>query len=302
MTADIPHPPRIVFPLSHFTQNDALEIKIPASAQPQAKIFADAMQRVCGFLLQSPSGRALIRAALLRGVHIGLDPLLEPQTSFYYPLQKRLDLGYQPAALQTSQKGISLYLAGMTGGLRRIWQQSRALAPDTALRPEDFLRYCRTFEADVCAVTHLVAWELRAAGPCFFWRHLLAGVDGDVAISFARAASAHPRHQFDGTALRAAFLEWFQVAERVDACDHLALEMMDMALLGLRGSAGEIGRAKLDGNRMNMLGALPQGGNYLTGMRFRAAPMRRGCDPFNRTHLKHIQRDITYLSENQKSF
>lgn len=302
MAAGVSSSPRIVFPLSVFLQHDAQDAALPAGMGLQAKTFADAVQHVCSFLLHAPSGRALLRAAVLRGVHIGLDPLLEPQTSFYYPLQRRLDIGYQPRPLLSSQKGISLYLASIIGGLRRIWQHGRALTPDTRLKPEDFLRYCRAFEADVCAITHLAAWELRAAGPCFFWRHLLAGADGDVSVSFARTAAAHPRHQFDGTALRAAFLEWFEVAERVDACDHLALEMMDMALLGARGAAQDIGRMKLDTARLCQLGVMPQGGNYLGGMRFRAPQMRRRCDPFNRTHLKHIERDICYLSENQESF
>ncbi|MDP2205772.1 MAG: hypothetical protein Q8K65_05640 [Alphaproteobacteria bacterium] len=277
-------------PFSDFARNNA------------ARHFFAALCTLVSVTEKSPAGRALIRAALIRDVSIGLDPLLEPQTSFYYPLHKRLDLGYQPEAVQNSQKGVSQYLSSFTGGLRRAWQQGRALAPDTGLKPEDFLRYCRAFEADVTAITHMVAWELRGAGPCFFWRHLLAGPDADVAAAFSRTASAHPRHQFDGTALRAAFLQWFQVAERVDASDHLALEMMDMALLAPRLTGAGIGGRPLDHRQLCLLGALPQGGNYLTGMRFRGPQMRRGCDPFNRTHLRHIQRDIEYLSENQESY
>lgn len=290
---------RIIFPLGAVMEREGLP---SLHRNPQMRVFHTTLQDIISVVEQSPTGRALLRAAVLRDVAVGLDPLLDAQTSFYYPLQRRLDLGYLPDALQKSHKGISQYLASFCGGLRRIWQQGRDLTPDTMLKPEDFMRYCRAFEADVSAATHLMAWELRAAGPCFFWRYLLAGADGDVATAFARTAGAHPRHQFDGTALRAAFLQWFQVAERVDASDHMALEMMDMALLSATQGGGAIGRKALDVSLLTFLGAMPQGGNYLTGMRFRGPQMRRAADPFNRTHLRHIQHDLSYLIENQKSF
>lgn len=249
---------------------------------------------------QSPTGRCLLRTATVQDISVGLDPLLEPQSGFYYPQQNHLDLGYQPASLQRTEKGISRYLSAFAAGLRRVWHYYRDATPDLSLLPQDFIRYCRAEEADVEAVTHMIAWELRGAGPGFFWRHMVAEANGDIALAFARTAGAHPRHQFDGTALRAAFLQWFSVAERVDACDHLALERMDMALLD-KYTAGQIGRYKLDRDRLSILGYLPTGQNYLSGMRFRSPALRRPCDPFNRTHLKHLQRDISYLIENQKS-
>lgn len=293
---------RITFPLSaaagYIVASDNLENRRTSS---EHRFFA-ALCRLVSGTGKSPTGQALLRAALLSDLSVGLDPLLEPQTSFYYPSQKRLDLGYQPELLQDTEKGASQYLASFTGGLRRVWQQSRALVPDVSLKPEHFLHYCRAYEADICALTHLVAWELRAAGACFFWRHLLAGPDADIAAAFSRTAGAHPRHQFDGTALRAAFLQWFQVTERVDASDHFALETMDMALLDARRSHMRIGRQTLDVRRLSLIGALPQGGNYLSGMRFRSPHMRRACDPFNHTHMRHIEHDIEHLFENQKSF
>ena len=250
---------------------------------------------------QSMTGRCLLKTAIVQDVSVGLDPLLEPQSSFYYPQQNHLDLGYQPSSLQKTEKGISRYLSAFAAGLRRVWHYQRGAAPDLSLLPQDFLRYCRVEEADVEAITHMIAWELRGAGPGFFWRHMLAEMNGDIALAYARTASSHPRHQFDGTALRAAFLQWFTVAERVDACDHAALERMDMALLE-KYNAQVIGRYRLDRARLIRLGHLPVGVNYLQGMRFRSPVMRRVCDPFNRTHLKHIQRDISHLIENQKSF
>jgi hypothetical protein len=289
----------VCFPLSA-----ACGAALPLScfSDTASESFLACVRKLILTIEKSPAGQALLRAALLRDVAIGLDPLLESDASFYYPQQRRLDLGYQPQLLRDTEKGASRYLASLTGGLRRVWQHSRGLAPDTALEPEGFLRYCRTYEADVVAMTHLVAWELRGAGACFFWRYLLAGPDGDVATAFSRTAAAHPRHQFDGTALRAAFLQWFQVAERVDASDHQALELIDMSLLGLCAPvSASFFRKNLDFRLLSLLGALPQGGNYLSGMRFRTPQMRRKCDPFNQTHLRHIQRDLRHLSEKQEN-
>ncbi|MDY0009919.1 MAG: hypothetical protein RBS08_09455 [Bdellovibrionales bacterium] len=293
---------RIVFPLSAvadaaFCEKNTADF---IGHSPAGLWFSSALCRLVSHIEKSPTGRALLRAALLRDISVGLDPLLDAQTSFYYPLQNRLDLGHQPAALQMSEKGCSQYLASFTGGLRRVWQQSRGLVPMTDLKPEDFLRYCRAFEADICAATHAVAWELRAAGPCFFWRHLLADADADIAAAFSRTAVSHPRHQFDGTALRAAFLQWFQAEERVAISDHQALDMMDIALFSGKDGGAKIGQLSLDTRRLQELGALPQGGNYLSGMRFRNPQMKRMVDPFNRTHLRHIQRDVNYLFDNSQ--
>lgn len=270
------------------------------SRDPLKDSFAAYLRSLILILDQSPTGRSLLRTAIAQDITVGLDPLLEAQASFFYPQQQRLDLGYQTSSLQKTEKGISRYLASFTGGLRRIWHFHRGVAPDVSLLPQDFIRYSRVEEADVESVSHLVAWELRGAGPCFFWRHMLAGPHGDIALAFARTASAHPRHQFDGTALRAGFLQWFTVGERVDACDHLALEIMDMSLLDRRPETA-IGRYKLNRDDLALLGSLPNGQNYLAGMRFRNPVIRRPCDPFNRTHLKHIQRDISFIVENQKS-
>lgn len=292
---------KIVFSLSA-VQEDNPAAGPMLERRTAAQAFRSVLRDLLSMLSQSPTGRALLRPAVMRGVSVGLDPLLDAQTSFYYPQHKRLDLGYLPLPMHHTHKGLAQYLLSFCGGLRRIWQQSRGYAPDPLLRPEDFLKYSRAFEADVIAVTHLMAWELRAVGPCFFWRHLLAGPDSDVTSVFASAAAAHPRHQFDGTALRAAFLQWFQTAERVDACDHFSLECMDMALLAAWQNGARIGQRSLDFGDMVQLGVMPQGINYLSGLRFRSPAMRRGCDPFNRTHLLHIQRDLSYLIEKQKSF
>ena len=47
-----------------------------------------------------------MRFAILSDVTVGLDPLLEPHASYFYPNQNHFDLGYQPELLQKTEKGI----------------------------------------------------------------------------------------------------------------------------------------------------------------------------------------------------
>lgn len=273
-----------------------LDAAVPVQ-DAQARGFRADMAHLCAFLDKSPTGRALLGDALASNLSLGLDPLLESSAGFYYPAQNHLDLGYLPAPLKRAEKGISQALAALVAGLRRAWHNRRAAAPDMDVHPADFIRLARYETADVEAVTHLVAWEMRAAGPCFFWRHLVSAGDGDIAPAFAGAALAHPRHQFDGTALRAAFSQWFCFAPRVDDADHQALERIDMALAQQARCSFAL---RLDTARIENLGSLPQRRNYLHGHSRRLAGDDLPMDPFNTAHLRHITADINYLFEKQR--
>lgn len=269
-----------------------------APAEEKERAFADCVRSLVRILEQSPLGRMLVRSAMLHHVSVGLDPLLEPQASLFYPSVNHFDLGYQPDLLQKTEKGISRYLASFAGALRRAWHFHGGRGPDVALKPEDFLKLCRCEEADVEAVTHLVAWELRSAGAGFLWRHLLSGQNGDIAVVFARAAEENPRNQFNGVALKAAFNQWFAEKERINACDHLALETMDMALIR-RPRPAALGTETLRRGMIEGIGVMPNGLNYLAGCLFAGGWYDGLHDDFNRVHLRHIQEDICRLLDGQ---
>ena len=265
-------------------------------AERSAADFAGYVRNLLAILDCSPLGRALARFAALQEATIGLDPLLEPHASYFYPSLNHFDLGYQPDLLQKSEKGISRYLLSITGALRRVWHHHTGHGPAAELKPRDFLRLARCAEADIEAVTHLVAWELRSGGGSFLWRSLLSGPNGDVAVVFERAVTENPPGQFAGGALRAGFDQWFAERERVNACDHFALEMMDLALIQ---QAGPVGTVALSSARIAGLGLLPGGRNYLSGRLFTGDWYETPDDEFNRAHLRHIERDIRQLIEKE---
>lgn len=269
-----------------------------AGVEHQAEAFLRYIRNILKILDQSPTGRMLVRFALLRDISVGLDPLLEPNSSFFYPQQNHFDLGYQPDLLQKSEKGVSRYLVSFVGALRRAWHHHAGHGPDVALKPDDFLRLCRCEEADIEAVTHLVGWELRSAGASFVWRHLLSGANGDISVVFERAIEENPRSQFDGAALKAAFNQWFAERERINGCDHMALEILDMALVHRR---GPIGSARLRREAIQDIGGLPAGGNYLAGCLFTSGWYDGLDDDINRLHLRHIEDDIRRLMRDAAS-
>ncbi len=162
-------------------------------------------------LEMSPAGNALIRTAQDGGLSIGCDPLLEPGSYFFYPAQRHLDLG------------TAHHLTCLIGGLRHCVHAMNGQYPDAD--EKDFARRWRVMEADIVAITHLIAWELRAAGAASLWRHLLGGGMHDIAHVFEHAAP------FNSTALAAAFHQWFVDETRIAACNRAGAELLDMAEL-----------------------------------------------------------------------
>jgi hypothetical protein len=285
---------RIKFSLESLLDRDAYIVP----AEKRASAFAGYVRSLAAITSQSSLGSALLRAAVLQGVSVGLDPLLEPNSSYFYPQQNHFDLGFQPDLLQKSEKGVSQYLVSFVGGLRRAWLLHKGHAPDVSLRPDDFLKFCRCAEADAGAVTQLVAWELRSANAGFMWRHLLSGPDGDMSVIFERAIMEGLQSQFDGLALKAAFNQWFADRERIALCDHTALELIDMSLMQF-GGPPHVGVRSLKLSSLQSLGSLPNGRNYLSGCLFMGGWYNMIEDEFNRTHLRHIERDIAQLIEKQ---
>lgn len=265
-----------------------------ASVEERERAFASYVRNVIMVLDRSPLGRLLVRSAMLHHVSVGLDPLLEPDSSIFYPTVNHFDLGYQPALVQKTEKGLSRYLTSFLHALRRSWHYHSGRGPDFSLKPEDFLKLSRCEEADVVAAAHLAAWELRSAGVPFLWRHFLSDADGDIAVVFEHCVADNPQNQFNGIALKAAFNQWFAEKERIAACDHFALEMLDAALVQRPLQRG-LGSETLRQTAIEGIGVMPNGLNYLAGSQL-SGPWYEGLDDeFNRIHLQHIQEDMRHL-------
>lgn len=269
-----------------------------APVEERERAFVGYIKNLVRILEQSPLGRMLVRSAMLHHTSVGQDAMLEPHASLFYAQQNHFDLGYQPDLLQKTEKGVSRYLVSFIGGLRRAWHHHGGRGPNAMLKPEDFLKISRCEEADIAAITHMVAWELRSVGAAFLWRYLLSGPDGDISVVFERRAQEHPHSQFDGAALKSAFDQWFADRERLAACDHFALEMIDMALVQ-PGAAPTIGTVSMKRSMVEGIGILPNGHNYLGGCLLAGDWYARLDDEFNLAHLRHIQQDINGLASSR---
>ena len=270
-----------------------------APVESKARAFSGYIQNVMRILDQSSLGKSMLQAACENGVSVGLDALLEPSSSFFYPSQNHIDLGYQPDLLQKTEKGLGRYLVSFTGALRRAWHHHEGFALDLSLNPQGFVEQFRMAEADSEAVILQVAWDLRAQGAAFLWRHLLSGANGDIALIFEKTILENPRNGFNGVALKAAFNQWFAESERMIASDHLALELIDMALVQPE-FYRRLGVRNVRREEMQRTGLLPGGRNYLAGCLFTSVWYQGQTCDINRTHLRHIELDIKKMIENQQ--
>lgn len=264
-----------------------------------AQEFPSALRRLLRDLDRSPTGRAMAAAAAAHDVAIGRDSLLGAGCSYYYADHKRIDLGLPAGDTLESEKSMARALASLICGLRRSWHDQQLAAPATTLRPVDFAEHFRLMNADVEAVLHMTAWELRAQGVTYLWRWLLSDMHtGDIAVVFEQNLAEDAQNQFNGQAIKAAFNQWFACRDRINRCDHYALEQLDVALIKTQGTPGRatFATAPLLRETLQDLGALPCGMNYLAGCLF-TSPWYAGFDDAaNMAHLQTIEQEIRELS------
>lgn len=260
--------------------------------------FAVAIAAQLRVLDASPTGRALALALAEKDLVIGGDGFLGGGHSYYYTVAHRLDLSLHAPALAESEKGAARLLSGLVCGLRRAWHELQQAAPAQCLRARDYADHFRLLNADVEAMLYLTAWELRGAGNTSLWRALLAGDNADIACVFERAISDDPQSQFNGEALKAAFNQWFACRERINRCDHAALEQLDAALIRTQGTPERATFATEALRRENLqaLGRMPAGANYLEGCLF-TNPWYAGFDDeTNLQHLRMVEEETSHLS------
>ncbi len=269
-----------------------------AVARQSLCAFTRSMAEILTALDDSPLARALLMRAVEDGATIGVDPLIPPSHGYYYADHAHIDLGQQDDGLHMSEKGLSLYMTGFICGLRRHWQQSHGFAPALSLRPADYADHARLLTADSVAVLHMVAWELRAQGHTYLWRELIAGDLADVATVFEDSLCNDAHAQFNGHALKAAFNQWFALRERIVECDAQTLEMFDSAIVRTQGRPERkmIASAPLVRSRLQDMGLLPDGGNYLAGCLFTSLWYAGFDDEQTCARLRHIEQEVSQLS------
>lgn len=260
--------------------------------------FGTAVAQCLRALDASPTARALAAWLAGAGLTIGGDAFLGAGHSYFYSDARRVDLCLQAPALLDNEKGAARLTAALVCGLRRAWHGLQNAAPAETLRARDYADYFRLMNADIEAVLHLVAWELRGAGNGSLWRAGLAGDNADMSVVFERSLAEDPQNQFNGAALKAVFNQWFAGRERINRCDHAALEQLDAALVRTQGTAARavFATEALCRENLQALGGLPCGANYLQGCLF-TNPWYAGFDDdANLLHLKRVEEEINHLS------
>ncbi len=267
--------------------------------------FMAVMAGLLDLLRQSPTGRGLLENAIDAGVTVGCDPLQSPSRvrcyAARYGLSAHIDFGNYSGFDGFADKTRARLFAGLIAGLRRSWHDQQASAPDLRLLPEQYLEHTRLMLADSEALMHLVAWELRGCGESLLWHSLIAGASADIASTFEQSVACDAQNQFNGTALKAAFNQWFACAARVNAAEQLALETLDAALvtdMALMWSSSGLCRQEIMRDDLSALGNLPCGQNYLAGCRFTSGWYAGLHDSGNRAHLRHLMAELATHSAN----
>lgn len=163
--------------------------------------------------------------------------------------------------------------------------------------PESIIKIGRMCVADSVAQTIHTAWHARECGFEALWKHLLCGPHSDMAQCFDRVMERCLTQGIDESdamieALSLTFRTWFTDEDRVRACDHDSLNVMD----DLIESDVTMGVKQIDSAAVTCL-TLQIGGEttYLSSDLVRdmmTNPFYGAVDdPINQTHLMQIIRD-----------
>ena len=244
----------------------------------------------------SPTARSMIDEAQKGGWSIALQTLDGPDFHLDVP-EKLIVLNNHSLpldALVRSEFFKNTLLISFVRALRDVWQEKRHGAFDERYGAEDVLMLERVRAADLDVVAVLTAWELRGEGRGGLWRHLIGAEDGDIAMRFSGYLERDPSALFNGKALAEAFIQWFRDDRRVDACDHEALNYLDMVVCECEGGAA-FGQEKLTPVGVEVLSCLPDKTAYLRnqGSEILSNPLYIGLgDTINQAHFAQIIYDL----------
>ncbi len=248
----------------------------------------------------SPTARMMLKEAMAVGWEMGLADLRGHD--FHLDVPDKIIMldnnGLLPTALGNSEYFRNILLVSMVRALRDMWQEKRHGGFEK-YDLEAILMLERARAADCDALSVLVAWEMRSEGYAQLWRHIIGTQEGDMALSFSQYLEKDPSSLFSGKALAAAFRQWYQSEERVNACDHETLEYLDSLVLAYGGD-NPFGDMELTPVGLELISCLPDKTAYLQrqGREILSDPLYAGLrDAINQSHFMHIMRDLklTYV-------
>lgn len=245
----------------------------------------------------SPMGSALIKEAAGQNWSLSFTGLSD--SGFSVDIEaRRIDLdhhGLKPEGLIRSAYFSNTALVNLVRALRDVWHEKRHGSFDTLFSPDAILMLERVRAADCDVLAIAVAWELRAAGYVDIWRHVMGSEIGDIAMAYSDFIERNPAADYiTAKALKRAFMQWYEQPERINECDHAALEYMDDVLENsdLKNPFGQKIPTRIG---IEVLSCLPDRTAYLQGFggEILADPKYSGLsEPVNQSHLMHILYDL----------
>lgn len=266
----------------------------PAPAAEECETYADVIAHALSILMHSPSAGAMIKDAAAAGWRMAL----KAQNAFDFTLNlddKIIALDHsdlEPASLASSGHFLAAMMISAVKALRDVWQQRRNSGYENLFNPESILLLERVRAADACVLAVLCSWELRSEGHPSLWRTMIGSDYGDLALTFSGTLEREPASAFTQHALALTFQQWFRDEERVAACDHETLDMMDNMLAQPR--AHMFGKKKPTHICVELFSCLPDRTAYLRGDGAEILQNPYFCgldDPVNQTHLLQIIHD-----------
>ncbi|MCD8497557.1 MAG: hypothetical protein LRZ85_05425 [Alphaproteobacteria bacterium] len=198
----------------------------------------------------------------------------------------------EPQSLASSGHFLSALMISLVKALRDVWQQKRNSGYENLFNPESVLLLERVRAADACVLAVLVAWELRSEDHAGLWRTMIGSDYGDLALTFSGTLEREPASAFTQHALALTFQQWFRDEERVAACDHETLDMMDNLLAQEKPHI--FGKKSPTHICVELFSCLPDRTAYLRGDGTEILRNPYFCglgDPVNQTHLMQIMHD-----------
>lgn len=173
--------------------------------------------RLFRILERSGTGRALLRQARYRNVHVCLDRDTD-LLAYYFA-------GVRVIGLSTglSEGGQIAYLAHELSHV----PQHPEYSDNRYFSPQDLILLRRVREAAAEAAATRTAWELRRAGYGDAWQEKTAGSYGDVAAAFEDVISDDASEAGADRAMRAAFDRWFHAPWRLNAYDRMTVAHLE---------------------------------------------------------------------------
>lgn len=192
----------------------------------------DVLSWLCAMMTESALGHMLIQHFEANNWLISLND--SDNGGYYINIgEKTLEVGgfgLDPATLGRSSLFRNTILINFARALRDIWHEDQNYELETTYQADVAMLLERVRCADTDSAAIFIAYELRNAGYKELWRHILGTEDADMAQALLNVSDVYPISLYNGIALAHIFRQWYADTERVDAADHMFLEMMDEKL------------------------------------------------------------------------